>query len=405
MKKSKKVLLSSILATGVLLAACGENTEENNAASGNNSTENNTENTETNNTEGNDTAEENESGNDAAEEGNNSGGGEASGDGADFSSKMVTDVGGVDDRSFNESAWAGLTQFGEDYPEAEVDYVQSGDAADYLPNLQGLAREGTDITFAIGFLMADDVRTVAEQNPDQSFAIIDSVVTDEEDNPIDNLASVTFAEHEGSFLTGVIAAMHSENNEVGFIGGVESPLIKKFENGFKAGVSYVDPDIEIAVQYAQDFNDASTGQNIADTMYSNGADIIYHAAGGTGNGLFTEAIDRNEGGETVWAIGVDQDQALTEGEWSEGNVILTSMVKRVDQAVYTVSEDTMNGNFPGGEILEFTLEDDGVGIAETQDNVSQEALDSVEEYEQMIIDGEIEVPQTDEEYEEFLSSL
>jgi len=388
MKKSQKVLLSSVLAAGVMLAACGDN-----------------------NTEGNNAPEEN-GGNAADNAGNNEGNngdnneGEAAGDGGeDFSAKMVTDVGGVDDRSFNESAWAGLTEFGEDYPEAEVDYIQSGDAADYLPNLQQLAREGTDISFAIGFLMADDVQTVADQNPDQNFAIVDEVVTDGDGNPIDNLASITFAEHEGSFLVGAIAAMHTENDQVGFLGGVESPLIKKFENGFKAGVKHVDSDIDIAVQYAQDFNDASTGQNIADTMYSNGADIIYHAAGGTGNGLFTEAIDRNESGEEVWAIGVDQDQALTEGDWSEGNVILSSMVKRVDQSVYNVAEDTMNGNFPGGETVEFGLEDDGVGIAETQDDVSDEALEAVEEFEQMITDGEIDVPETDDEYEEFLNNL
>ncbi|WP_147803112.1 BMP family lipoprotein [Alkalicoccus halolimnae] len=391
MKKSQKVLLSSVLAAGVVLAGCGGNDEDTtpvNENGGNEGADNSAE--ENNASENTDNAEDNN--------------GEASGDAEGFSSKMVTDVGGVDDRSFNESAWAGLTQFGEDYPEADVDYVQSGDAADYLPNLQQLAREGTDITFAIGFLMADDVLTVAEQNPEQNFAIVDEVVTDGDGNPVDNLASITFAEHEGSFLVGAIAAMHSENDEVGFIGGVESPLIKKFENGFKAGVKHVDSDIEVAVQYAQDFNDASTGQNIADTMYSNGADIIYHAAGGTGNGLFTEAIDRNESGEEVWAIGVDQDQAVTEGEWSEGNVILSSMVKRVDNSVYNVSEETLNGNFPGGEVIELGLEDDGVGIAETQDDVSQEALDAVEEYEQMITDGEIEVPQTDEEYEEFLSS-
>ncbi|MFC4738342.1 BMP family protein [Bacillus daqingensis] len=395
MKKSTTMLLSSVLTAGVLLAACGDGDNNENTTPVNDGNEN----------AGN-AAEENDADENAGNEGEEDGGNEAAGEGGEgFSSKMVTDVGGVDDRSFNESAWAGLTEFGEDFPEADVDYIQSGDAADYLPNLQQLAREGTDLSFAIGFLMADDVRTVAEQNPDQNFAIVDEVVTDDDGNPLDNLASITFAEHEGSFLVGVIAAMHTETDEVGFIGGVESPLIKKFENGFKAGVSYVDSDIEIAVQYAQDFNDASTGQNIADTMYSNGADIIYHAAGGTGNGLFTEAIDRNQSGETVWAIGVDQDQALTEGGWDEGNVILSSMVKRVDQAVYTVSEDTMNGNFPGGETLEFGLEDDGVGIAETQDNVSDDAIEAVEEYEQMITDGEIEVPQTDEEYEEFMDSL
>ncbi|MCE7793615.1 BMP family protein [Salipaludibacillus sp. CUR1] len=378
MKKRFMMLMSSVLAAGTLLAACGEGDEDTTPVNdGGNNNEN------------------------EAAEGNN----EAAEDGEGFSSKMVTDVGGVDDRSFNESAWAGLTEFGEDYPDVEVDYIQSNDASDYAPNLNRLAREGTDLTFAIGFLMLDDIKTVAEQSPDQNFALVDDVATGEDDEPIDNIANLTFAEHEGSFLVGVVAAMHTETNQVGFIGGVESPLIKKFENGFKAGVKYVDSDIDIAVQYAQDFNDASRGQQIADTMYGNGADIIYHAAGGTGNGLFTEAVDRAQGGENVWAIGVDQDQALTEGEWEEGNVILTSMVKRVDQAVYQVSEDTMNGNFPGGEIIEFGLEDEGVGIAETRDNVSDEAIEAVEEYQQMIIDGEIEVPQTDEEYEEFEGEL
>jgi len=385
MKKRMMMVLSSVLAAGTLLAACGENNDDTTPVNdgGNNNNE----------------VTENESNNDNEE--NN----EATGDGEAFSSKMVTDVGGVDDRSFNESAWAGLTLFGEDYPDAEVDYIQSSDASDYSPNLNDLARQGTDLTFAIGFLMEDDIRTVAQQNEDQSFAIVDTVVMGDDDQPVSNIANITFAEHEGSFLVGAVAAMQTETDRIAFIGGVESPLIKKFENGFKAGAKFVNPEIEIDIQYAQDFNDASKGQQIADTMYGNGADIIYHAAGGTGNGLFTEAIDRNEGGETVWAIGVDQDQAVTEGEWSEGNVILTSMVKRVDQAVYQVSEDTMNGNFPAGEILEFGLEDQGVGIAETRDNVSSEALDAVEEYEAMILNGEIEVPQSDEEYEEFEGNL
>ncbi|AOM83450.1 BMP family lipoprotein [Salisediminibacterium beveridgei] len=391
MKKRYSVLLSSVLAATVL-AACGNDNNDNatpvnegNNNEGNNNVENNVDNADNNN--------------------DNNEGNEATGDGEGFSSKMVTDVGGVDDRSFNESAWAGLTMFGEDYPGAEVDYLQSSDSSDYAPNLNRLARDGTDITFGIGFLMEDEIRDVAGQNPDQNFAIVDTVVTDEDGNMIDNVANITFAEHEGSFLVGVIAAMHTETNEVGFIGGVESELIKKFESGFKAGVHSVDPDIEIATQYAQDFNDASLGQQIADGMYAGGADIIYHAAGGTGNGLFTEAIDRRESGEEVWAIGVDQDQALTEGEWSEGNVILTSMVKRVDQSVYQVSEDTMNGNFPGGEVLEFALEDEGVGFAETRDNVSDEAIEAANDYRDQIINGDIEVPQTDDEYDEWYDSL
>ncbi|MCD8510662.1 MAG: BMP family protein [Bacillus sp. (in: Bacteria)] len=328
--------------------------------------------------------------------------GGADGDGQ-FSSKMVTDTGGVDDRSFNQSAWEGLEQFGEDF-DADVDYIQSGDESDYTPNLNRLAREGTDLTFAIGFLMENDILEVATNNPDQQFAIVDMVVADAAGNLVPNIANITFAEHEGSFLVGVIAGLQTETNTVGFIGGVEGPLIKKFENGFKAGVKSVNPDAEILVQYAESFNDASIGQQIAGNFYSAGADIIYHAAGGTGNGVFTEAINRARNDENVWVIGVDRDQH-EEGEWSGGNVALTSMIKRVDQAVYQVSEMTYNGNYPGGEILEFGLEDEGVGIAPTQDNVTQESLDAVEEWKQRILNGDITVPQTDDEYDDYLNSL
>lgn len=377
MKKRFMTLLTSILAAGTLLAACGEgdnNEGDTTPVGGNNNNDNNN------------------NGEEVTQE-----------ETGDFSARMVTDVGGVDDRSFNESAWDGLQEFGADF-DVEVDYIQSSDASDYAPNLNRLARDNTSISFAIGFLMEDDIRDVAQRHEDMNFAIVDTVVTDDDGNTLSNLANITFAEHEGSFLVGVVAGLQTESDHVAFIGGVESPLIKKFENGFKAGVLSVNPDAEISIQYAQDFNDASRGQQIADTMYGNGADVIYHAAGGTGNGVFTEAIDRARNGENVWVIGVDQDQHA-QGQWDDGNVTLTSMVKRVDQAVYQVSEMTLEGNFPGGEILEFGLEDQGVGIAETTDNVEQESLDAVEDYKQQILDGDIDVPQTDEEFEEFEASL
>ncbi|QDI90420.1 BMP family ABC transporter substrate-binding protein [Salicibibacter halophilus] len=357
MKKRSTLLLSVLLGVGTILTACGGGDDE---ASG-------------------------------------------EGDSAEFAAKMVADEGGIDDRSFNESAWNGLQDFEADYSESEVDYIQSDSSSDYQPNLMQFAREGTDITFGIGFLMLDDILSVSEQNPDENFALVDDIVVDENDDPVDNVASITFAEHEGSFLVGVIAALHTETDQLGYIGGVDSPLINKFEAGFRAGVEYVDPNIDVAIQYTEDFNDASLGQQVADTMYGNGADIIFHAAGGSGNGLFTEAIDRRNQDEDVWVIGVDQDQALQEEEWAD--VTLTSMVKRVDEAVYQVSEDTMEGNFPGGEILEFDLEDDGVGIAETRDHVSEEALEAAEEYTEMIINGEIDVPETVEEFETFADSL
>ncbi|WNF37465.1 BMP family ABC transporter substrate-binding protein [Bacillaceae bacterium IKA-2] len=365
MKKRKfPILISLALAAGTLLAACGQENEPEDPAE----------------TPG------EEQQNDAAVE-----------EATDFSVKMVTDTGGVDDKSFNESAWEGLQNFGADFG-GEVDYLQSGDAADYQPNLNRLVREGNDLVLAIGFLMADDIKAVAEQQPEAQLAIVDSVVADDAGNPIGNIAHITFKEHEGSFLVGVAAALQTKTDKVGFIGGVEFDLIKKFENGFKAGVHSVNPNIEVVVQYAQSFNDANIGRQIADAMYDGGADVIYHAAGGTGIGLFTEAKNRKREGQDVWAIGVDKDQ---HEEGLPENVILTSMVKRVDQAVYQVSEQTMNGDFPGGQIIEFGLADEGVGIAPTTENLSAEILQEVENYKEKILNGEIDVPKTDEEFEVF----
>ncbi|WP_413376149.1 BMP family lipoprotein [Alkalihalobacillus sp. 1P02AB] len=340
--------------------------------------------------------------------GTSTGGGEST-EPSDFTVGMVTDAGGIDDKSFNESSWNGIKDFGEKFDLTEgtnYSYVQSGSIPDFEPNLRGLVREGKELVFGVGFLMEDAMRTVASQNEDAQLAIIDMVVMNEETGePFENVAHMTFEEHEGSFLVGVVAALESETDQVGFIGGMDSDLIKKFENGFKAGVKAVNPDIEIAVQYVGDFNDSTTAQQIANTMYSQGADIIYHAAGGSGNGLITEAINRARNGENVWAIGVDQDQyedGIYDGEKS---VMLTSMVKRVDVAVADVAERTMNGDFPGGEILVYGLEENGVGIAESTQNLSDGIEAQVNEYRDSILSGDVEVPTTDAEYEEYLNGL
>ncbi|MFN7249404.1 MAG: BMP family protein [Anaerobacillus sp.] len=364
MKKKFPILMSLALAAGTLLSACGQ---------------------------GADPA--------PAEPTPTPGGGDAppTEETTEFSVKMVTDVGGVDDKSFNQSAWEGLQAFKADFG-AEADYLQSATAADYQPNLNRLVREGNDLVLAIGFLMGDDIKAVAEQQPDAKLGIVDMVVTDDAGNLIENIAHITFKEHEGSFLVGVAAAMQTKTNKVGFLGGVEFDLIKKFENGFKAGVHSVNPDIEVVVQYAQSFNDANIGRQIADAMYDGGADVIYHAAGGTGIGLFTEAKNRKREGEDVWAIGVDKDQ---HEEGLPENIMLTSMVKRVDKAVYQVSEQTMNGDFPGGQIVEFGLADEGVGIAPTTENLSAEILAAIEEFKAKILNGEINVPKTDDEFADF----
>lgn len=322
------------------------------------------------------------------------------GEGGDFKVAMVTDTGGVDDKSFNQSAWEGLKKFGEENSLTENEgykYLQSAKQADYQPNLQQLARDQFDLIYGIGFLMAEDIGKVAEQFPDNNFAIVDSVV----DAP--NVASITFKEQEGSFLVGVVAGLTTTTDKVGFIGGVESDLIKKFENGFKAGVMSVNPDATIDVKYAEDFNSAEKGTAIASGMYGSGSDIIYHAAGGTGVGVFTEAKNRKKNGEEVWVIGVDRDQ------YEEGlpeNVTLTSMVKRVDTATLEVSKMAMDGKFPAGEVVEFSLKDEGVGIAPTsEENVAADVLTKVDEYRQQIIDGDVVAPATDAEFEEFMKNV
>lgn len=343
---------------------------------------------------------------------NTAGDGEAGEDGAteasEFKVGMVTDVGGIDDKSFNQSAWEGLQAFGGEQGLEEgtnYQYLQSAKMDDFEPNLRQLVREDYDLSWGIGFLMEDAIRTVATQNEDAQLAIVDTVVSDKDGNLIPNIANITFKEHEGSFLVGVVAGLRSETNKVGFVGGVEGELIKKFESGFKAGVMSVNPDAEIEVQYVADFNDPTKAQQIANTMYSNGTDIIYHSAGDSGNGVFTEAINRARNNEDIWVIGVDRDQ-YEEGVYGDDeSVTLTSMVKRTDQAVQIVSEDTMNGNFPGGEVLEFGLDDSAIDIAESEQNLTDEDLSAVEDYKGQIIAGDIEIPKNDEEYEAFLGTL
>ncbi|WP_456271490.1 BMP family lipoprotein [Bacillus sp. AK031] len=313
-----------------------------------------------------------------------------------FTAAMVTDVGGVDDKSFNQSAWEGLEAFGADNGLDKgtegYDYLQSKSDADYKTNLNTAVRNNFDLIYGIGYKLQPAIEEVAKQRKDSNFVIVDSVI-----EGMDNVASVTFKEHEGSFLVGVVAGLTTKTNKVGFIGGTDSDLINKFAAGFEAGVKAVNPDAEIDIQFAGAFDKAEKGQSMAASMYQAGNDIIYHAAGGTGNGVFTEAKNRKQQDpdQELWVIGVDRDQAAegavtVNGE--EMNVTLTSMVKRVDTAVIDVAERAMAGEFPGGEILAYGLEDDGVGIAPTQDNLSEDVIAKVEEWKEKIINGEVEVP-------------
>ena len=360
MKKRKfGLLISSVVASGAILAACGSDEDA----------------TDTSN---NDTAGDNGSEEEAA--------------GGDLSIAMVTDVGGVDDKSFNQSAWEGVQKWGADNGlekgNGGYDYLQSASDADYNTNLNALLRRDFDLVFGVGYLMNDAILEIAEQQPDKMLAIIDSSV----DAP--NVASILFKEQEGAFLAGVVAATMSETGKIGFVGGQSIPVITRFHAGYVAGAKAVNPDIEIDVYYAEAFDKAELGKTAANRMYSSGVDIIFHAAGGTGNGVFTEAKERKEKdpNANVWVIGVDADQ-YEEGKVGDQNVTLTSMLKGVGNAVIDIADRAKAGEFPGGETITYGLAEDGVGLADSRGAIPKEVMDVVEEYKAKIVSGEITVPE------------
>ncbi len=302
---------------------------------------------------------------------------------------MVTDVGGINDQSFNQSAWEGLKKSEEDFGIA-VSYLESTQDADYAPNMETLLDAGNDVIWGIGFKMGDTIKEKALANPDQKYAIIDYAYGDE--TPV-NVVGVVFKEQEPSFLVGYIAGKMTKTNKVGFVGGMKFPLIEKFEYGFKAGVKLANPDAEIFAQYADSFTDAAKGKAIANQMYGKDADIVYHAAGGVGDGVIEAAKEQDK-----YAIGVDRDQNSLAPEH-----VITSAMKRVDNAIYNVADLLVKDEFPGGTTVVYGLKEGGVGIAPTSDKlVPAEILEEVEELKAKIISGEIVVPSTPDAYTEWI---
>ncbi|MGE6629893.1 BMP family lipoprotein [Bacillus sp. NPDC077027] len=328
--------------------------------------------------------------------------GENTKDKDNFTVAMVTDVGGVDDKSFNQSSWEGLQAFGKENNLKKgkngYDYLQSKSDADYTTNLNTLAREKFDLIYGIGFLMEDSISDIADQRKKNHFAIVDAVVKK------DNVASITFNENEGSFLVGVVAALSSKTNKIGFVGGVDSELIRKFEVGFRAGVEATNPKAKVEVKYAGAFDKADIGKATAESMYKSGVDIIYHAAGGTGTGVFTEAknLKKADPDRKVWVIGVDKDQ-YDEGKvpGTDTSVTLTSMIKKVDAAVLDLTTKAKEGKFPGGEVITYGLNEGAVDISPSQDNLSKDVLKKVQEWKEKIIKGDVKVPATRDELKDF----
>jgi basic membrane protein A len=260
---------------------------------------------------------------------------------------MVTDVGGLGDRSFNDSAYAGLVAAKRELS-ADIAVLQSRSAADYQPNLTVLANKQYDEIFAIGFLMARDTDEVATRFPGVHFTIIDAIV------PQPNVASVTFREEEGSFLAGAAAAMASKTKTIAFLGGIDIPLLRKFEVGFAAGARQIDPHVNVLVKYVGSFDDPAAGKELADVLFDQHADVVYTAAGKGGLG----AIEATKARPGVYLIGVDTDQdSMLPGR------ILTSMVKRVDIGVLTIARDAASQKPPIGHV-ELGIKDGAIGLTD-----------------------------------------
>jgi basic membrane protein A len=314
-----------------------------------------------------------------------------SGDAVDVG--VVFDMGGRGDKSFNDGAYIGAERAAKELG-ARVRFIEPGEGSDREAGLRLLAAEGMDLVIGVGFIFTDDLTQLAKEYPNTKFAGVDySVATDKNGKivpPPPNLAALKFREEEGSFLVGALAGLVSKSRKVGFVGGMNFPLIHKFEMGYKAGVKAVCPDCEVISQYAgvtpEAFRNPGKGKELALSQYQQGVTVIFHASGSTGLGVFEAARQTGK-----LAIGVDADQ------YNEApGYVLTSMVKGVDNATFDVIKRTKEGRFKGG-IYQYGLAENGVGYVYDANNeklIPTDVRARLEQLKQEIIAGRIKVPST-----------
>ena len=304
---------------------------------------------------------------------------------------IVFDSGGRGDKSFNDSAWAGIEKAKKEMS-IEVKDVDSKAAKDYEGNMTALADQGMDVIFAVGMTQQDALKSVAAKYPNIKFAIIDGEVDAE------NVRNLKFMEEQGSFLAGYLAGLMTKSNKLGFVGGMDFPLIKKFEDGYIAGAKTANPAVEVLPgKYTGSWDDVTLGKAAAKVLYGSGADIVYHAAGRAGLGVLDAAEEANK-----LAIGVDSDQ----DDVAKGHV-LTSMVKHVDYAVFDTIKDVADGKFTKGTKT-YDLKVGGVGLSEfrfTKDLIGADKLAKVEEIKKKLVDGTVVAPKNNDELKSYLAGL
>jgi basic membrane protein A len=295
----------------------------------------------------------------------------------------VTDVGGVNDGSFNQSSWEGLSRASEELG-IEAKYLESSTDADYAANIETFIDDDYDLIICVGYMLADATRAAAEDYPDQKFAIID----DSSCSDLDNVTCLMFEQAQASYLVGYVAGLVTETNTVGLALGMSTDTMNQFGYGYLAGVLDANPDATILQQNINSFSDSAAGKSMTISMITDGADVVFHAAGASGLGVI-EACRENG----IWAIGVDSDQSSLAPE-----TVITSAMKRVDNACYDVAQSCLEGTLESG-IITYDLATAGVDIAPTTDNLSDDVIEAVEEVKEQIISGDITVPNNQADFE------
>lgn len=305
---------------------------------------------------------------------------------------IVVDSAGINDGSFNQSAWEGLKRAEENLNVA-TSYADSLKSNEYMVSLESLTESGNELVIGNGFKLADDILEASRRYPEQSYAILDYSYGD---NTPDNVVGVVFKSEQSAFLVGYIAGLMTDSNQVGFVGGIEDHVIHQFEYGYRAGVDQANKEsgksVEVKSEYVGSFHNTARGKAIAQDMYKSGVDIVFHAAGGAGHGVIEAGVETDN-----YVIGVDRDQ-----NHIAPNHVITSAIKRVDMAAYNLVEDLSKGRFEGGTTKVYGIADGAVDIADsTEKHVPSYILNRVGYLKDKMRSGELEVPYDSESYGEY----
>ncbi|MCQ4925671.1 BMP family ABC transporter substrate-binding protein [Tissierella carlieri] len=304
---------------------------------------------------------------------------------------MVTDLGGIKDGSFNESAWKGFNRAKEEF-DIDISYIEPANDLYFNSSFETVNSNNNDLIFGIGFMLGEPILEQAQLNKGHKYVIVDTTI---EEIP-ENLTCILFKHEEASFLAGYIAGKMTKTNKIGFVGGFEVELVDQFRYGYEAGALYANQDVKIVSQYTETFSDANKGKELANKMYKDNVDIIFHAAGGAGDGVIESAKENNK-----YVIGVDRDQSHL-----APNHVLTSAVKNIENAVESVIKDYMEGNFKGGQEVYYSIKENGVGLAQSTNKlVPKEILEEIDKVKEEISNKKIIVPKNYDEFLKFKNSI